>query len=265
MRNSPEDQEDRREEAPAEPPADLLRRALSHVEDLLGRLEYPTVKQDDLPDLTDDDQDELSIFADEPADVAGAAVDPHLPPARLDEASAPAPSDLAPRIEEQARAMAEAVLDQARRDADLIRAEGRAEAEHLIAEAELEAERVLAAADVEARQRLAPGARPAGQAYLDSRSGTDGTAPADGAGALQDARAAAADRAEAREMLDSARFALAGVRSEVQALREALLFSVGSIESAERAIDALLQPRAGAALSPSHDGAPNAAESAVTR
>jgi hypothetical protein len=73
-------------------------------------------------------------------------------------------------------------------------------------------------------------------------------------------------------MLDNARFALTGVRSEVQALREALLFSVGSIESAERAIDALLEtsganpasPHA-ADTAPSANAAPTTAESAATR
>ena len=63
-----------------------------------------------------------------------------------------------------------------------------------------------------------------------------------------------------------ARFALTGIRSEVQALREALLFSVGSIESAERAIDALLEaPAAGTVPPPSRDGPQAATESAVTR
>jgi hypothetical protein len=260
MRNSPEDQDDRRHDAPAEPPADLLRRALSHVEDLLGRLEYPTVKHDDLPDLSDD-QDGLDILTEEPREVAAAEPTAALA-ARPDEPAPAELSDPGQPADQQARGMAESILEQARRDADAIRAEGRAEAELLVQEAAVEAERMLAAAEARAQHRLVA---------------TDGDlqrpGPDDGAArAFRDRRAAAADRVQARDMLDNARFALTGVRSEVQALREALLFSVGSIESAERAIDALLEtsgavpasPRA-ADTAPSADAAPTTAESAATR
>jgi cell division septum initiation protein DivIVA len=228
MRNSPEDQGDRRQDGPAEPPADLLRRALSHVEDLLGRLEYPAVRQD-----------ELAQFGDEPDGLGGptAELAPVRAPAEVvgpHTGSRPIAQTVDVDPVQAPGAAADALLAQARFDAQRIRAEAEADAARLMQEATIEAERTLAYAEAQASRRLATADADDTVGHL-ARVGPRADANAD-------VRAAAeADRAQAQDMLESARFVLSGVRAEVQALREALTFSLGSVESAARAIEALLE------------------------
>jgi hypothetical protein len=259
MRNNPDEQGDQRQDGPAEPPAELLRRALSHVEDLLGRLEYPAVKQDELPDLGDE-QAQFDVVDPEPlaARPELAAPGPDRVSADADMSAVPGRSveeelllqqarDTAKLVEEDAGATADAILGQARRDAQLIRAQGQADAEQLLQEAALEAEQTLADAEIRVRQRLAvdgAGLSPAAGGL--ARAGTAAPLDAEASVAAADFRTAAdADRAQAREMLDAARSVLAGLRTDVRRVREAVTLSVGSIESAERAIDALLKGAAG--------------------
>src|SRR5690242_1494113 len=111
MGKSPYNQEDWREDGPAEPPADLLRRALSHVEDLLGRLEYPAVKQGELQPLVDERAD-LQIDS-RPVKPASIAV--VHPPTAVDGSVDADPlvrqaRETALRIREEAHATADAIV-----------------------------------------------------------------------------------------------------------------------------------------------------------
>ncbi len=218
MGNGPENQGGWQQAEPTEPPADLLRRALSHVEDLLGRLEYPAVKQGELESLPEQQLGVASptaALSTEDA-AATAVVEPDVQQAR----------DTARRIHDEARATADAILAQARRDAQLIRGRGRADAEQLAQEAALEAERTLAEAQTVAEQRVAA-ARAEGQRMRDA--------------ARADEQAATdAERARARELLESAANILLGVRTELGVLAETLSSSVSALESSGRALDALL-------------------------
>src|SRR5690348_4421546 len=155
MENSSDNQGGWREDGPAEPPADLLRRALSHVEDLLGRLEYPAVKQGELQPLVDERAD-LQIDS-RPVKPASIAV--VHPPTAVDGSVDADPlvrqaRETALRIREEAHATADAIVLQARRDAQLILEEARAEADELTRAAAGEAEQTLADAETKAAARF---------------------------------------------------------------------------------------------------------------
>src|SRR5690348_12227527 len=150
MENSSDNQGGWREDGPTEPPADLLRRALSHVEDLLGRLEYPAVKQGELEPLLDE-QFELDG---EPAPDAVEAGRAEVQVLARDQTPVPPARDRAGREQDEAWVTADAILSQARRDAQILREQGRADAEQLTQAAAVEAERTLASAESLAAERV---------------------------------------------------------------------------------------------------------------
>lgn len=237
MGNGPENQGGAWQQAePTEPPADLLRRALSHVEDLLGRLEYPAVKQGELESLADEQTGAAlpggAVATEDSTATAVVQVEPDLQQAR----------GMARRIQDEARATADAILAQARRDAQLIRGQGRADAEQLAQEAALEAERTLAEAQTVAEQRVAAADAEGQRIRAASR--------ADEHAAIN------AERVRTRELLDSAGNMILGIRTELRVLADTLSSSVNALESSGRALDALLASLSDDAGTPEAPGDP---------
>jgi F0F1-type ATP synthase membrane subunit b/b' len=230
MGKSPYSQEEWREDGSAEPPADLLRRALSHVEDLLGRLEYPAVKQGELQPLAAEERVDLDTrpTSSSPANIAGMHAPLGLDVPVDEDPLVRQARETAQRIREEAHATADTIVFQARKDAQSIRERARAEADELTRAAAAEAEQTLAGAEAQAAARLA----------------------ADRA----DADAAAADRARALELLEAARGVVLGLKVELRAAGEVISSSLGSLGSSVDALDALLAPAAEPAPTPNGSG-----------
>jgi hypothetical protein len=214
MGDSPNNHGEWQQETPAEPPADLLRRALSHVEDLLGRLEYPAVTRGEIGSLPDDAE---LADSDDPAEVVepagngratphrSEAVTQQLPPSSVERADAMRERLTAQaqhhrhadgsRAPGEAAAQGEAILAEARDLAQMVEAEARETADSILADAHRSADAAVAGARVQAERILAAArAEAAGLREQGRAEGADLTQQAayEAEQTLADAHAAAA-------------------------------------------------------------------------
>ena len=236
---------------PGEPPAQLLRRAISHVESLLHRLETPEPSRATVADLPDDERAPSDDALEHPHPPAPGESTPAPPTGNVVELSRPEPQPAAPRAEPAAQAphepaevvampglgstaQAEALritlrareeANRLRAEANGLRAEAAAEGERILVEARLLSDRLHAESRESATELLQAARTEAAAIVSAARAEAEQERAGAKAAALEElAREAERIRAEAREagQAEAARLVEAEVEAAAAEGRRAL-------------------------------------------